>query len=272
MLAAVGRGRHRLTEAPPWIVDDPFALVLVGPMWREIADLVTSLFPARLERRANAGLAMRSRFAEDRLQAGTFDQYVMLGAGLDSFVWRRPDLLGSLRVFEIDHPASQAWKLERVDELGLPTSANHIFVSVDFEHASLREALDSAAFDRERVTLFSWLGVTPYLTLGAIEETLRTVRSCPSGSEVVFTYAPLEELLGTDDRETLAIVAGLTAASSEPLRTFFRPEDVDALTARCGLQVADHADHAALVRDYFAERTDGLRPWGVEHLVAATVP
>jgi methyltransferase (TIGR00027 family) len=272
MLAAVGRGRHRLTEAPPWIVDDPFALVLVGPMWSEIADLVASLFPARLKRRANAGLAMRSRFAEDRLHAGTFDQYVMLGAGLDSFVWRRPDLLGSLHVFEVDHPASQAWKLERVDELGLPRYADHVFVPIDFECESLREGLDSAAFDWGRSTLFSWLGVTPYLTLGAIEETLRTVRSCPSRSEIVFTYAPPEELLGTDDRETLAIVAGLTAASSEPLRTFFRPEDVDAFTARCGLQVADHADHAALVQDYFAERTDGLQPWGVEHLVAASVP
>jgi methyltransferase (TIGR00027 family) len=215
---------------------------------------------------------MRSRFAEDRLHAGTFDQYVMLGAGLDSFVWRRPDLLASLRVFEIDHPASQAWKLERVDELGLPRSPNHVFVPIDFERESLREGLDSAVFDWDRSTLFSWLGVTPYLTVEAIEETLRTVRSCRSRSEVVFSYAPPEELLGADDRETLAIVAKLTAGSGEPLRTFFSPEDVDAFVARCGLQVADHADHAALVRRYFADRTDGLQPWGLEHLVAATVP
>jgi methyltransferase (TIGR00027 family) len=272
MLAAVGRGRHRLTEAPPWILDDPFALVLVGPIWREIADRVAMLFPAPLERRANAGLAMRSRFAEDRLQAGTFDQYVMLGAGLDSFVWRRPDLLSPLRVFELDHPASQAWKRQRVDALALPRNENHVVVPIDFERASLREVLDDAAFEWDRLTLFSWLGVTPYLTVGAIEETVGTIRSCRSGSEVVFTYAPPEELLDPDDRETLAIVAGLTASSSEPIRTFFTADDVEALLARCGLRIADHADRSTLVERYCAERTDGLQPWGLEHLVTATVP
>jgi len=272
MLAAVARGNHRLSDARPWILDDPFALMLVGPTWHEISDRLASLFPARLERKANAGIAVRSRFAEDHLEHGTFTQYVVLGAGLDSFVWRRPDLVGALRVFEVDHPASQAWKVARVSELTLPTYDDHVLVAVDFEVASLRDGLAGAGFDWDQPTMFSWLGVTPYLSVDAIEETLRTIASCAPGSEVVFTYAPTETLLDGDDRETLAIVAQLTASSGEPLRTFFVREDVDALVLRCGLELADHADRDDLIRRYFANRNDGLEPWGVAHLVAAVVP
>jgi methyltransferase (TIGR00027 family) len=271
MLAAVARGNLRLTEARPWVLDDPLALVLVGPSWREIADRIASLFPAHLERRVNAGVAVRSRFAEDRLRAGDFDQYVILGAGLDSFAWRHPDLLPSLRVFEIDHPESQAWKLQRVADLALPRHANHRFVPIDFERASLREGLEAVGFDWDRSTMLSWLGVTPYLTVAAIEETLRTIGSCRPSSHVVFTYAPVEDLLDADDRETGAIVARLTASSGEPIRTFFRPDEVDALLAGCGLQRVDHADRAELTRRYFSDRTDDLQPWGLENLVAASV-
>jgi O-methyltransferase involved in polyketide biosynthesis len=120
--------------------------------------------------------------------------------------------------------------------------------------------------------MLSWLGVTGYLTVDAIEETLRTIGSCRPNSEIVFTYAPVDDLLDADDRETGAIVAGLTASSGEPLRTFFRPDEVDGLLASCGLQPVDHADRATLTQRYFAGRTDDLQPWGLETLVAATVP
>ena len=271
MLAAVARGKHRLAEARPWILDDPFALILVGPIWQELSDRMASLFSAHLDRKANAGIVVRSRFAEDHLERGWFGQYVMLGAGLDSFVWRRPDLLGTLRVFEVDHPASQGWKRQRVSELGLPTDEDHVLVAVDFEVASLREGLDGGGFDWDRPTMFSWLGVTPYLTVDAIEETLGMVAACAPGSAVVFTFAPSESLLDDDDRETLTILRGLTAGSGEPLRSFFTPEEVGALVARCGLEAADHADRNDLIRRYFADRNDGLEPWGIEHLVAAIV-
>ena len=130
------------------------------------------------------------------LNAASFStQYVMLGAGLDSFAWRRPDLLGQLRVFEVDHPASQAWKLQRVDDLGLPTHEHHVFVAVDFEVQSLRDGLDAAGFDWSQPTMFSWLGVIVYLTMDAVESTLRTVAECRSGSEVVFEYVLTEEFV-----------------------------------------------------------------------------
>jgi methyltransferase (TIGR00027 family) len=173
-------------------------------------------------------------------------------------------------VFEVDHPASQAWKRERVGALGLPGD-DHAFVALDFETTSLRDGLDMAGFDWDQPTTFSWLGVTPYLTVDAIEETLRNVAVCASGTDVAFTYAPSEDCLDDDDRETLAILAPMTASSGESLQSFFSPHAVEALVARCGLRVDDHPDPDEVLRRYFAGRTDGLSPWGMARLVAATV-
>jgi methyltransferase (TIGR00027 family) len=273
MLAAVARGLHRQDEDRPWVLDDPFALILVGPVWQAIAEHLAALFPERIARKANAGIAMRSRFAEDRLTQGGFAQYAILGAGLDSCVWRRPDLLRSLRIFEVDHPLSQAWKRERITEVGLPTYGDRlVFAPVDFEVESLRRGLDAAGFEWEQRTLFSWLAVTPYLRVEAIEETLRTLASSASGSEVAFSYALAPELQDDDDREFVSILMPLAASSGEPLRSFFAPGEIDTLVRGCGLEVVDHPDRAELIRRYFADRTDGLQPYGGECFVTARVP
>jgi methyltransferase (TIGR00027 family) len=133
------------------VLDDPFALLLVGPAWREMRHGPIAVFPDEVLRQVLAGLCTRGRYAEDRLAAGAFTQYVILGAGLDSFAWRRPDLLGSLRVFEVDHPASQAGKLARVDGLALPLGDSQVFVPVDFETGSLQDALRAAGFDWDQL-------------------------------------------------------------------------------------------------------------------------
>jgi len=245
--------------------------MLVGPTWVEVAERLESVFPEPLLGRARAGISLRSRFAEDWLQHAAAQQYVILGAGLDSFAWRRPDAVGTLRVVEVDHPASQEWKRARVAELGLPVHEHHMFVPLDFEHTSLR-GLDRTEFEWDRTTTFSWLGVTPYLSLEAIEETLRTIATARSGSSVVFSYAPLEQSLADADRDTIAILAQVTASSREPLRSFFSPPEIEALVQRCGLRVEDHPEPAELVRRYFAGRSDALEPWGVARLVTATVP
>jgi methyltransferase (TIGR00027 family) len=271
MMAAVTRGAHRFEDARPWILDDPFALMLVGPAWREIEERLRSRFPERVLRQARAGIALRSKYAEQRLTQGPFAQYVMLGAGLDSFAWRYPDLVGVLRVFEVDHPASQAWKYQRVIELGLPVHDSHVFAPVDFENESLREGLDAAGFDWARPTIFSWLGVTTYLTVDAIEATLRTLASCVTSSEVVFTYAPGADDADDDWREFVEILAPIAAAAGEPVQPGWSPADIDTLIGRCGLRLADHPNHEELISRYFADRTDGLKPFGAR-LVAATVP
>jgi len=272
LLAALARGGHRLLDPPPWILDDPLALELVGPDWRAVAGSGAGAYSDELRRQIRASLALRSRYAEDRLELGAFRQYVLLGAGLDSFGWRRPDLLGPLRLFEIDHPASQAWKRQRIGDLGLAVSGHQVFAPVDFEVASLQEGLDAAGFDWGQPTLFSWLGVVPYLTLGAVESTLRTIAGCRSGSEVVFEYGVEESRLDGYGREFSRTFSTVASESGEPLQGGWSPEEAEAVVGRCGLGVAEHPGRDELTDRYFSDRSDGLRPWSASRLLAATVP
>jgi len=271
MLAAVARGLLRLEAAPPWVLDDAFALVLVGPAWQELRKGPVSLFPTEVVREVFAGISTRSRYAEDRLAAGAFAQYVILGAGLDSFAWRRPDLLRSLRVFEVDHPASQAWKLERVSDLALPLSDSQVFVPVDFEAEPLQDALRTAGFDWGEPALFSWTGVAPYLTAQAIASTLRTIAGAAAGSEVVLSYLAEESVLDDAGREFMRIYTPLAASIGEPLQPGWPALEIERLISRSGLKVVDHPARADLQERYFADRTDGLRPYNVEALVTARV-
>jgi methyltransferase (TIGR00027 family) len=271
LLAAVARGHLRLTETPPWVLDDAFALVLVGPVWQELHEGLVSLLPGQVIRETCAAVCTRSRYAEDRLAAGAFAQYVILGAGLDSIGWRRPDLLRSLRVFEVDHPASQAWKLERARDLALPFSDSQVFVPADFEAGSLQDALHTAGFDWGQPTLFSWTGVAPYLTAQAIESTLRTIAGAAAGSEVVFSYRAEESVLDDVGREFARIYAPLAASVGEPLQPGWPVIEIERLISRCGLKVIDHPARADLEHRYFADRIDGLRPYNAETLVTARV-
>jgi methyltransferase (TIGR00027 family) len=272
LMAAVQRGRHRLEDPTPWIMDDPFALVMVGPTWPDLAAASRSRFSDELGRQIRASIAVRSRYAEHRLVAGSFEQFVLLGAGLDSFAWRRPDLLGPLRVFEVDHPVSQAWKRGRATELGLPDSQHHVFAPVDFEVLSLRDGLDDAGFDWSRPTMFSWLGVVPYLTASAVEATLRTIATCRTGSEVVFEYGLDRGHMDDMAREFSASFSSVATRIGEPLQGGWSPAEAEAAVSRCGLRVADHPAQHDLVDRYFADRSDGLQPWHASRLMAATVP
>ena len=271
MFAAVSRGLFRMEATPPWVLDDALALVLVGPVWQDLHDQLDPLFPGQVARESRAAVCARSRYAEDRLAAGAFTQYVILGAGLDSFAWRRPDLLRSVRVFEVDHPASQAWKLERVGDLGLPLSDSQVFVPVDFEAGPLRDALRAAGLDWGQPALFSWTGVAPYLTAQAIESTLRTAAGAAPGSEVVFSYRAEESVLDGVGREFIRIYAPLAASVGEPLQPGWPVIEIERLISRCGLKVVDHPARADLEQRYFADRTDDLRPYNVETLVTARV-
>lgn len=272
LMAAVVRARHAMVESPPWVLEDPFALEFVGPGWREMAAYTDAHWSAELGRQMRAGIALRSRYAEDRLELGGFVQYVLLGAGLDSFVWRRPELLGPLRVVEVDHPASQAWKRGRMAELGLEPSEHQVFAPVDFEVESLDEGLDAVGFDRSVPTCFSWLGVVPYLTLDAVESTLRSVARCAPGSEIVFEYGVAEPYLDDVGREFAAGFVTVATRVGEPIQGSWAPDDAEAVVVRCGLVVADHPSRDELVARYFADRSDGLRPWSPSRLLAARVP
>jgi methyltransferase (TIGR00027 family) len=272
MMAAIGRGQHRLRDPSPWVFDDPFALLLVGPAWPQIYAGITAVVREAVVREAIGFMVGRSRYAEDRLAAGRFTQYVILGAGLDSFAWRRPDVLRRLRVFEVDHPATQAWKQERLAVLALPSSERHTFTPVDFETETLPEGLDATGFDWAQRTLFSWLGVTPYLTVDAIEATLRTVASCAPGSEIVMTYTPSRPFLDDIGCEFQDTAGRLTADAGEPLLTFLSPSEAEAVIEGCRLKVAEHPANDELYDRYFAARPDDLRPYTFERVLVAVAP
>src|SRR5262245_31842785 len=218
-------------------------------------------------------LCVRARLAEDvveRAVSAGMRQYAILGAGLDSFAYRRPDLLVRLRVFEIDHPASQAWKRQRLAELGVSLPANLVFAPVDFETQTLRDGLLSAGFDFAAGTVFSWIGVTMYLTLAAIEATLETVAACPPDSRIVLTYnLPLSALEG-QGRAIGSRMSRSAGEVGEPWLSFFTPAEAEALLRRYGFGEVEHFGPAEAIRTYFAGRRD-VRLGMPQRLLVATV-
>lgn len=270
LVAAVARGALRL-EAWPWVLDDSLALVLVGAAWPDLYDRLRDDLTPPVLKQACAFVGVRSRYAEDRLVEGEFGQYVLLGAGLDSLAWRRPDLLESVTIFEVDHPASQAWKLQRIEYLSLPKSDAHVFVPVDFERQSFRDGLDVSGFDWKRRTLFAWLGVMPYLSADAIEATLRVIASAGLGSEVIFDYRCEDSLLDDIGRRFIDEFTSMAAESGEPVQPGWSATQVERLLVRCGLKVRDHPTRQDLIDRYFGSRADGLMPYTTEGLVAASV-
>ncbi|MGA0603344.1 class I SAM-dependent methyltransferase [Caulobacter sp. KR2-114] len=170
-------------------------------------------------------IAARSRFAEDALAAAVargVRQYVVLGAGLDTFACRNPHAADGLAVFEVDHPATQAWKRARLAEAGLTPAAGAVFAPVDFERQTLAEGLAGAGFDAARPAFFSWLGVTPYLTREAIFQTLGFIAGVPA-AEVVFDHGePSSAYRGEAAVARQARAAGV-AALGEPWITHFEP-------------------------------------------------
>ena len=271
IMAAMARAIHRIDDDHPWVLDDPYAQPLVGAQWDELRPLLDSIFAPPVQQVIRGGLAARSRYAEDRFLTGGTDQYVLLGAGLDSFAWRRPDVLRRAKVFEVDHPLTQAWKRDRIAALHLPTADGPTFVPCDFEHERLHDGLEQAGFDWGRPATFSWTGVSMYLTVPAIEETLRTIASGAAGTEIVLSYSPPREELDELSRAFLDVMTPLAASRGEPIQSFFEEQEIVALVKRCGLDVADHPSHGELNERYLSGRADGLRTYMCERMLAAIV-
>lgn len=191
-IAAATRARHCRSANPP-IFDDPFAIRLTSPGWRRIVSTRLFdwlVFDVVLRSMAPIGtqVVLRSRYAEDVLEgalAAGVDQYVIIGAGFDSFALRRRDLEARLRVLEIDHPATQALKRERIAQLGDGLPSNLEFVAIDFERETVGEGLARSGFQPDRPAFFSWLGTTPYLSNTAALGTLLSVsEAARPGSEI----------------------------------------------------------------------------------------
>lgn len=272
MRVAIRRAAHQLLDTPK-VLDDPLALRILGA--DAAAELQASLGAqqGRISRAIRAFMAVRSRHAEDELIraiARGVTQYVVLGAGLDTFAYRHP--ASTLRVFEVDYPATQAWKREKLAAAAIPIPSSVTFAPVDFERQALPEGLALAGFDRHAPSFFSWLGVTMYLTEDAIAPTLEFVASTPRGGGLAFDYAVPRSSLSLVSRLALDVMSRRVAAAGEPFRTSFDPQELCARLARIGLRAIEDLGADELNARYFQGRTDRLRVSGhLGRLISAEV-
>lgn len=268
---ALWRALHVLADSPPHVFDDRVGLQLVAPEegWQARRDMSPFTRPFR------ASIVARARFVEDLLEeqvARGVTQYVMLGAGLDTFAQRRPELGAQVRVFEVDAPKTQAWKQQRLVELGFGVPSFLRFVPVDFErNEPWLPRLASAGFDPTRPALVASLGVAMYLTREAIEAMLKEVAALASGTTLVMSFMLPIELAEPEFRPGIEAAARGARENGTPWRSFFTPTELVALARTAGFVHVRHVSAEALTARYFAGRNDGLRlPRNSEELLVAS--
>lgn len=229
---------------------------LIGPEFAN--DMERAMHPVARDFRLF--MSSRSRYTEDRLAdavAAGVNQYVILGAGLDTFAYRNP--FEKLRVFEVDFPATQHWKRALLTEAAVELPANLTFVPLDFEHKTLSEGLKEAGVDAEAPAFFGWLGVVPYLTLDAFRSTLATIGRFPAGTAATFDYAFPPETLSPERRAVFDKLAKRVEAAGEPFQLFFTPEAMEDELRRAGFSRSEQVDSDRLNELYFRNRADGLK-------------
>jgi methyltransferase (TIGR00027 family) len=268
---AIRRAAHQILDHPK-VLDDPLALRVIG------AEAAAALRSSRREghgfsRAFRAFMAARSRYAEDQIAQAVacgVKQCVVLGAGLDTFACRNPH--PELRVFEVDHPATQAWKREQLRAAGISVPPSLTFVPVDFEQQVLGDELRQEGFRDSEPVFFSWLGVTPYLTHAAFTATLSFIAKMPASSGVVFDFAIDRKLLNLGQRIALDALARRVAAAGEPFQLFIDPATLQEELKGLGFRRTEFLDREQLNARYFRDRSDGLRVrGGLGHLMGAWV-
>ena len=285
VFSAMLRAAHLLWDQPPKIFEDTVALQLSGceseaalkarmdQLEAEAARNTNPDFALTIRRSATAAVVTRSRYLEDEVEQAVrrgVAQYVILGAGLDSFAYRRPELAKVLNIFE-DHPATQAWKRARLRAAGLELPANLSLVPVDFERESPIDNLRMSGYRRDAPGLFSWLGVTMYLSTDAIFGTLRAVAALAPGTEIIFEYNVPKDLVDEETQKILAAAMTVAQARGEPQRSFFEPSKLAEQVRKIGFaEISDLGPDEAEAR-YFNDRKDDLRPLALTHYMRARV-
>lgn len=274
MRVAMRRAAHQILDQPK-ILDDPIALPIIGPEAAAKLEAERSRHQSRAARNLRAFLVARSRFAEDELARSMgrgVSQFVILGAGLDTFAYRNRHGDSVLRIFEVDYPATQEWKRQRLAAAGIAIPPSVTYAPLDFERQTLPEGLKLAGFDASKTAFFSWLGVTMYLTEEAVTNTLGFIASTPEGGGVAFDYAVPRSSLNWVGRLALDALSHRVAAAGEPFRTFFDPAALAERLRRIGFSRVEDLDAGEMNARYFKDRADQLCVTGsVGHLISAKV-
>lgn len=258
---ALWRALHVQSDPPPHVLNDEIGLKLAAPDdgWRSRPDMDpqrTSLF--------RASIVARARFIEDLVEerfTHGVAQYIILGAGLDTFAQRKPEIASRLMVFEVDQPGPQAWKRQRLIDLGFGIPDWLRLVPVDFEAGdSWWKQVAAAGFDASRPAIVASTGVSMYLTKEAITATLRQVAELAPGSVLGMSFLLPLELADPAVRHGLEMAEKGARASGTPFISFFTPPEIMTLAREAGFKEVQHISAAALAQRYFADRIDGLRP------------
>jgi methyltransferase (TIGR00027 family) len=266
------RALHAEIDAPPHVLEDTIGLRLIAPEanWRGRPDMNPQWTAGY-----RAAIVARARFVEDLVaqKAGQgLSQYVLLGAGVDTFAQRRADLAARLTVFEVDQPGPQAWKRRRLVEEGFGVPAWLRLVPVDFEaDGDWRARLAQAGFEAGRAALVASTGVSMYLTREAVVATLKAVAELAPGSVLAMTFLLPPALVPEGERAQYEMVMERARAAGTPFLSLFRPEEMLALAREAGFSAVEHVSTEELTRRYFSGRADGLKPGSGEEFLVATV-
>ena len=267
--SAQARAAHLTRYAGPKIHEDTFALRLTGNSAEELKAMWS---PSVAAERVAAYFAMRHRFSEDHLLAAVergVRQVILLGAGLDTFALRRPDVVRTVAYVEVDHPASQSFKRQRLAAEGLSTP-DVTYVPIDFAQQDLAVELAAVGVDRRIPTFFAWLGVTQYISEAASFATLAFVAAHPRESEVVFDVIRPDDSIPPDERSIQQFARAGSEAQGEPWLTYFEPEKLGHQLLTRGFRQVEHLGIEAANR-YFIGQRGGVAPLAAWSLLAATV-
>ena len=258
---AVWRAVHNILDEEPKILPDPFARDLAGYSSDKALLEANNAHPLAHIPWLRTQFALRNRYAEDELlkavQRG-IEQYVILGAGLDSFAYRHPDLMQSVDVYEVDHPASQAWKRQRIAELGIAAPARLHYAPVDFEHQTLTQGLQAAGISGQKPIFLSWLGVTQYLSRDAVLRTLGEVAAWSgAGITLVMEFIAPASSLSEDEAALVRALADGTARIGEPWLSFFTAADMDDALRQSGFHTISHFGLDEAYDRYLKGRSNG---------------
>jgi methyltransferase (TIGR00027 family) len=255
------RAVHQLFDAKPRILDDPVIPLLLGPaVLQQITDPVNRYQVSRF-RELRSHVVLRSRFAEDRLANAVLRgirQYVILGAGFDTFALRQPSWTTELKILEVDHSGTQGMKRSMLRAAGLAMPKNSDFANVDFEHESLLEGLIRNHISVCEPSFFSWLGVTMYLNEDAIDAVLRSVAAFPATSEIVFTFAQPPVPAVPPSSTSHPTLSQMVASIGEPFLSYFEPQTLEVKLRGFGFSKVEFLSSAEAEVLYYRQRPQDL--------------